>query len=549
MSLAIAAAMRGVDVIVVEPRAAGAPPSTKCNSVSSRTLEIFRQFGVSDAVRAAGLPDDYPTDTLYATSLTGPEITRLRLPSRNERSQPGFLDSHWATPEPVVRVSQYFLEPILFERMRRAPEITVLNGVRVERYEHTETGVTVHCRADEGGEPVTVKARFLAGCDGGRSTIRKAMGVQLLGDAEIAWTRSTLVKAPHMKALFGKRRPAWMTWTVNHEIRGNVVAIDGRDMWLVHRALPRGCRDFEALHFDRSIRAVLGVGPDFTWDVLHHEDWVGRRLVADRFRDRNVFLAGDAAHIWIPYAGYGMNAGIADGVNLAWVLSAVCNGWAPPAILDAYEAERRPITEQVSQLAMRKVAENVEAIGRGDPPRALAWRNPVGAAVRAIAAKKLYAVNVPQFAPEGLNFGYFYEGSPIIAYDGEAAPAYSMGEVTPSTVPGCRMPHFWLDGGSVYDRLGLDYTLVRFDPAADVSALTSAASEAGLPLVLIDAPRQPATGVFRHRLLIVRHDQMVAWRGDDVPADPRALVARLQARIPAAEAPEITPSRASLSAG
>lgn len=528
MSTAIALALRGVDVIIVEPRAAGAPPSAKCNTVAARTMEIFRQFGVADAVRAAGLPDDYPTDTIYCTSITGPELTRLTMPARSEREKPGFLDSAWRTPEPMVRVSQLFLEPILFDRVKRTPEITVLNETAVERYEQDEDGVTVHCRRQSDGEAFTIRTRYLVGCDGGRSLIRKSMGVKLVGDAELGRTRSTLIRAPGLKALFGKRRPAWMSWVVNDKVRGNVVAIDGEETWLVHRSMPAGVSDYEALDFDQSIRDVLGVGPEFTWEVLNHEDWIGRRLVAERFRDGRVFIAGDAAHLWVPFAGYGMNAGIADGVNLAWLLAAVSNGWAAPSMLDAYEAERHPITEQVSKFAMRKVMENIEAMGNGAVPSALSAKGPIGMGLRAVLGKKLYDINVPQFAPEGLNFGYFYDHSPIIAYDGEAPPSYTMGEITPSTVPGCRMPHFWLRERSIYDELDLDYTLLRFDPSVDVEPLVGAAAAAGLPLKVLDAPRPDPHRAFKTKLLIVRQDQQVAWRGDAAPKDSQALVQRLR---------------------
>ena len=110
--------------------------------------------------------------------------------------------------------------------------------------------------------------------------------------------------------------------------------------------------DFDSFDRDWAIRAILGVGPDFTYEVLTQEDWFGRRLVADTFRDRRVFICGDAAHLWVPFAGYGMNAGIADADNLGWLLGAHLKGWAEPAMLDAYERERQPITEQVSHFAM-----------------------------------------------------------------------------------------------------------------------------------------------------------------------------------------------------
>ncbi len=134
------------------------------------------------------------------------------------------------------------------------------------------------------------------------------------------------------------------------------MAIDGRARWLIHNYLRDDEPDFDSVDRDWAIRTIIGAPPDFRYDIITKEDWFGRRLVADRFRDRRAFIAGDAAHIWVPYAGYGMNAGIADATNLTWQLAAVLKGWADPALLDAYEAERHPITEQVSVFAMNHSA-------------------------------------------------------------------------------------------------------------------------------------------------------------------------------------------------
>jgi 2-polyprenyl-6-methoxyphenol hydroxylase-like FAD-dependent oxidoreductase len=427
----------------------------------------------------------------------------------------------------MVRVSQLYLEPVMFARLRSLPGVTLLNETRFESHRQVEDGVAVHARSHDGAD-VVVEAQYLIGCDGGRSAIRRAIGAQLVGDAELGRTRTTLVRAPELLSLFAGRRPAWMSWVSSHKVRGTVIAIDGRETWLLHRGMPNRDMPYEALDFDQSIRDLLGVGPSFAYEVLNHEDWAGRRLVADRFRDGRVFIAGDAAHLWVPYAGYGMNAGIADGVNLVWHVSAVLRGLSPHGRLDAYEAERHPITEQVSRFAMKNVLENAQAVG-GVPPRALSEESTEGDALRKTLGARLYALNVAQMSPAGLNFGYFYDASPLIAYDGEPPPLYSMGAFTPSTVPGCRLPHFRLGGVSIYDRLGPDYTLLRFRREADVSGLLTAAQRANVPVTLIDAER-PDEEAFRHDLLVVRVDQHIAWRGDYVPSDCDALMARLGGR-------------------
>ena len=133
-----------------------------------------------------------------------------------------------------------------------------------------------------------------------------------------------------------------------------------------------------------------------------------------------------------------------------------------------------------------------------------------------------------QFACAGLNFGYFYDRSPIIAYDGVPPPAYTMDEYTPSTTPGCRVPHVWLsEGVSLYDRLGQGYTLLRLDAKVDVSALVDEANLTGVPLSIIDIPPGVARKVrdlYGEALVLVRPDRHVAWRGDALPLDAKGLI-------------------------
>jgi hypothetical protein len=302
-----------------------------------------------------------------------------------------------------------------------------------------------------------------------------------------------------------------------------VIAIDGRERWMIFNYLRPDEPDFDAVDRDWAVRTILGVGPDFHYEILSKEDWFGRRLIADRFREKRVFLAGDAAHIWVPYGGYGMNAGIADAMDLSWLLAAHLNGWAPAGILDAYEAERWAITEQVSRFAMAHAEKEIAR--RGAIPAAIEAAGPEGERARAEAGRVCYEINVHQYCCGGLNFGTYYEASPIIAYDGAAHPAFSMSAFTPSTVPGCRTPHVWLsDGRSLYDAMGPEYTLLRLDPGVDVTRLVEAARQRDVPLAVIDVDSRETAGLYMSKLVLSRPDQHVAWRGDACPGDSLALI-------------------------
>ena len=523
LTLAFDLAWRGIDVTVVETREHAAPPEPKCNHVAARTMEIFRRLGVADKIRNAGLPADYPHDISYRTAFTGQELTRIKIPCRRDRfTATDGPDCNWPTPEPPHRINQIFLEPILFEHAVAQAGIRIVNRTAVEDVVVEDTSSRVALRDLDSGAVTRRSCRYLIGCDGARSIVRKAIGAELTGDAVVQRVQSTFIRAP---GLIDRQRHerAWGTGVINPRRAGMVYAIDGSERWLVHNYMKPGEGDFDSVDRDACIRTILGVGADFDYDIISREDWYGRRLIADRFRDRSAFIAGDAAHIWVPYAGYGMNAGIADAMNLSWLLAAHLNGWAPSSILDAYEAERWPITSQVSRFAMSHAEAEIRR--RGAIPDDIEAAGAKGEAARREVGRLTYEINVQQYACAGLNFGSYYERSPIIAYDGAEPPAYTMNSYTPSTVPGCRTPHLWCgDGRSLYDAMGPEFTLLRFDPAVDVAPLEAAARTRGVPLKLLDMQRQMAAIFYGDGLVLSRPDQHVAWRGDTLPANALALI-------------------------
>ena len=529
LTLAMDLASRGIRTVVAELRHKGEPPSVKCNHVSARSMEIFRRLGVSKTIREAGLPADYPNDVSYRVSFAGKELSRIPIPCRSERyTARGGPDTWWPTAEPPHRINQIYLEPKLCAHAETIAGLTLLNRVEINSFEQTPEGVTAQGTQLDDNQTITIRADFLVGCDGGRSAIRRAIGATLSGTAEVQRVQSTYIRAPSLLSM-SHLKPAWATFSLNPVRSGNVYAIDGRETWLVHNYLKPDEHEFDSVDRDWALRTILGVGADFSYEIIRKEDWIGRRLVADKFREGRVFICGDAAHLWVPMAGYGMNAGIADAANLAWLLAAHLSGWAPAGILDAHEAERQPITEQVSVFAMNHALSLSRQ--RSEVPDNIDADDEAGEQARLALGKRAYDLNVQQYCCGGLNFGYYYDKSPIIAYDEATPPTYGMADFTPSTVPGCRVPHIWLDDGrSLYDALGPDYTLLRFDTAIDVSDLMSEAARARVPIKLLDVASSESAGIYDHSLVLARPDQHVAWRGNLAPKDPRELVDLISGR-------------------
>jgi hypothetical protein len=216
------------------------------------------------------------------------------------------------------------------------------------------------------------------------------------------------------------------------------------------------------------------------------------------------------------------------------MLAAVLDGWAEPRLLEAYSAERQPITDQVSHFAFNMSKEVSHQ--RREIDADIEREDEVGDAARSRLGKEAYDLYVQQQCCGGLNFGYFYAGSPAIAYDAEPHPPYSMGRFVSSSVPGCRSPHVWLGAGrSLYDAAGAGFALLRFDASASVAGIVGAAAKRGVPLTVVDIDDEPARALYARKLVLVRPDQHVAWRGDAEPAEPLDLIDLVRgARVEAA---------------
>lgn len=505
----------------------------KGSSEGPRTMEHFRRLGVADEIRKLGLPADHPTDVAYFTRFGGAELARLPMPSAADAMQMVAKASKTdQVPEPMHRANQMHVDRFLFDHAKTRPNIDMRFGWRVESFEQDTDGVKLVAINEADGRSKNWRALYLAGCDGGRSTVRHALGIKYRGEAGIEQKYlggrmfSTYVRAPTLYRDFLSHRRAWMYWAVNPEIRSTIISINGRDEFLLRTraSFPDQPPD------DATVADVMRrcVGSEVAMEIIAHEPWTaGMALVAEKFGDRRVFLAGDAVHLFTPTGGFGMNTGIDDAANLAWKLAAMVQGWGGGELVASYESERMPIALRNTEAARQLTAN----IGDTDVDPSIEQDTPAGEAARRAAGAMLSNFK-EQFASIGVHLGARYDGSPVIANDA-TAPADSLTTYTPTSIPGGRAPHFWLDtkrtyGSSLYDQLGAGFTLLRLGSGAPgVLAIMDAAVARRMPLKVIEIPDRDARELYGCDLALVRPDQVVAWRGNAAPVDAKSLLARL----------------------
>jgi len=510
--LAIDLGRRGVRTLLIEK-----DPSTKAwpkmDRSNARTMEFFRRMGFADEVRALGYPGDASMDVLVVTSLNEPPLTVLKYRTVDEHREVIARTRDGSEPlEPYQLVSQNDLEPLLVSIAEKLPSVSVRFGCELVDFTHDAESVRAELRHDDGAVK-TVRAGYMVGCDGGVSTVRKRLGIPLQGRGGIADQVQITFRSPTLfeRIPIGKGRHYYFA----DERRAGLVVQGSR------REFTLNLRPSEGMDYHQEIASRVGLDVDF--EVVNSRQWKLHLLLAERYREGRVFIAGDAAHLVIPSGGLGMNTGVGDALDLAWKLAGAVQGWGGPALLDSYETERRKVG-----------ARNVQAAGWAAEGMFLwqeTWRpeinddTPEGAKVRDEVAASASVHNRRVYEMIGVELGYSYAGSNLVAYEPDNIEDWDTLVYTPHARPGVRLPHVWLsDGRAMQDLLDDGYVLLDLQGGADVEALAAAFAERGAPLQVLHLDEPQAREVYGAPLLLLRPDMHVFWRGDLI-ADPGGLAA------------------------
>lgn len=516
LTLAIDLGQKGVRCTLIEKKEAPEflPKMERCNA---RTMEIFRRMGLSERIRKAGLDAAVPMDVYVVLAMNEPPLLRLPYPSVNEALEEIRQSEDASRPlESYQLISQYTLEPLLKSVAEQLPTVTVRYGSEFVSLEQDEGGVTARTVTKNGD--MTYHAKYVVGCDGGASPVRKQLGIKLRGEGNLLHLRQALYYSEELysRIPLGAGPGRGRHYHVADGQATFLIMQDSTKHWTLHAVVEKD--EDMAAQFEKAV----GVPVDYK--MLYVGQWKQNLLLADHYGAGRVFLAGDAAHLVIPTGGLGMNTGVGDAIDLGWKLAATLQGWGGPNLLRSYEIERR-------QVGDRNVgASRYASLGRRK------WRSQYRPDIRdRTSAGQMTRDNLTRIADVeqrktnemiGAELGYRYVGSPVIT-DEPGGPEHLFREYHPTTWPGARLPHLWLDKNDpVQDHIGPGYTMLRLGGTSiDTSAVEGAFKARGVPYQTLDIALRRARDIYGYDLVLVRPDMHVVWRGKQAPEDAEDLAA------------------------
>ena len=499
----------GVRSLLVErhPSTAIVP---KSRGINARTMEMYRQCGIEAAIRAAGLSAGRLGLIVWTETLAGREIER-RVPGRATPKNMA------VTPTTNCLCAQDDLEPVIRRFAEAAGPGELRFNTELTSFSQKNGSVAGTLTDRVTGEETPFSARYLIAAEGAQSRVRRALGVRMVGEEKVYDSVNILFNADLRQ--WTEHRPAALYFVEQPDLRGTFLTINGTDRWgfLIHSLSQYGYKpgDFTPERCTALIRQAVGI-PDLQVTVLGVSPWEASAIVADRYRDGAVFLAGDAAHEMPPTGGFGLNTGVQDVHNLAWKMAAVLRGQADDALLDSYHAERQPLAETITRAALA----NAMSMGRTTRQSS------------AVLPRREF------LNEQGLIYGICYQSMAVIP-DG-TAPVEVVDPVTeyvPSARPGSRAPHVWLRRGgeqlSTVDLFGPHFVLLA---GRDGGAWRQAAQRIepswppligfaiGQDLIDPDGNWHDAYGVETDGAVLVRPDGYVAWRSRSGTSEPAEVL-------------------------
>ncbi|MFM0281292.1 FAD-dependent oxidoreductase [Paraburkholderia sediminicola] len=523
LAMAIELGWRDIDCLVLE-EGDGSVDHPRLGAIMTRTLEFARRWGIADRIYNCGFNNDYKLDVVYCTSMTGHLLARDEFPSCSK------LEPPQQSPEKRQRCPQLWFNPILEKHATEYDSVVIRHHCKVEEWSQTSTEVVVRATDADMQRSIEVHAQYVVACDGAGSRIRAGLDIPMVGDPALSYSVNIFIRSPELLKQHKLGEAERYIFVGEHGVWGNLTVVDGRDLWRITVIGSHVRGDIDQFDPHSFIRQALG-STDIPYEVISVKPWRRTELIASKFSSGRIFLAGDAAHTMSPTGGFGMNTGIGDVVDLGWKLDAVLSGWGGRSLLDSYEVERQPIARQAASISADNFRNWVSA--NQEDCSDIAENSKNGATKRAIVGGKLSKACHEEWDCLGVQLGYRYDDSPICVPDGTTIPPFSASSYEQTSRPGGRAPHAWIDENtSTLDLFGKGFVLLNFDAqGGDVSPIEDAASAHGVPLRTVPITTRDVAAIYERKFVLVRPDGHVAWRGDEMPDDPLALIDRMRGAV------------------
>jgi 2-polyprenyl-6-methoxyphenol hydroxylase-like FAD-dependent oxidoreductase len=519
LSLAGDLGWRGHRCIVVEC-GDGEIKQAKMDGVGVRTMEFCRRWGIVGEVEGSAYNRAYPQDNVYLTTLNGYELGRQPMPAMVNDNPPP------ESPQKRERCPQNMFDPILQRFARSQGGAELAYGHRLISFEQHETGVDSKV-LDSSGKEILVRSKYLVGCDGGRSTVRDGLGIQMNGRGVLTHTTNVIFRCRNFNTLHDKAPGYRYMFVSGAGVWATIVAINGNDQWRM--SIIGNAHDDRVYEDDELKRfAYQAVGKVFDLEILSILRWTRIELVADSYGKGRVFIAGDSCHLTSPTGGLGMNTGIGDAVDLSWKLASCLEGWGGRGLLDSYQVERRPIAIRITRFS----TSNLELMQQVPHTESIFADGEEGEQARAKVGRALGDGLKKEWFSKNMHLGNRYLDSPVCVYSEEENAEANRLEFEdavnyrPSTRAGCRAPHVWLeDGRSTLDLFGRGYVLIcRTSAQEDADRIHAAARRYQVPLTIYASDSPAVTAAYETALVLVRPDGHVAWRANEVDMNPEQLI-------------------------
>ncbi len=506
LALSIELGWRGIKNILID-QGDGSLEHPRTGLVAVRTMEMFRRWGFAESIRNCGFPDDYELSMVFCTSLNGYQLDKEFYPSMKDTPTPP------ETPEKKQRCPQLWMQPMLTEKALSQPNSSVVFRRRLDTFEQDAEGVTSKILDLDTNESLIFRSKFLVGADGATSNVRKQVGIGLQGRL-LSYSVNILITAP---GLTSKHRmgPAERYLFVGPEgTWGNLTVVDGSEIW---RLTVLGTDEkMDLASFDAAAWVRRALGDDsIAFEIHSVQPWARSEMLAEKFISGRVVLAGDSLHTMSPTGGMGMNTGMQEVLDLGWKLEGTLNGWGGKQLLSSFENERKPVAARNIGFSTFNFKSWLDT----PDPSAVCDDTESGALARAQVGRRLRDSTRVEWESLGLQIGHRYENSPICIEDGTPPTPDEYSTYIPTSRPGSRAPHVWLrDGRSTLDLFGKSFTLLVLGEGlnAETSKIKSAFDLQGVPLTVENIQDPHVASVYERKLVLVRPDGHVGWRGESV---------------------------------